>query len=503
MSLRDSLYKALGAGLLPSEPSEELPPEDYETWLGTLFPMHFRAPIAKHHHTFWRWVFGITASTKPSPFIAVWPRGGAKSTCAEVATVALGARGVRRYGLYISGTQEQADDHVGNIGTLLESSTVARYYPGLATRAMTKFGHSRGWRRNRLRTASGFTVDAVGLKTGLRGARLDEHRPDFLILDDIDDLEDTPASVDRKIRTLTRTLLPAGTTTTAVLAVQNVLHGNSIFARLANLTETPADFLADRVVSGPYPALEDFAWGHDDQGRIIITSGRPTWAGQDRAVCQANIRDWGLLAFMTEAQHGTEPEPGGMYDHVVFRHCRPDEVPDLVRIVCWVDPAVTDTDQSDSMGIQVDGIDSQGTIYRLYSWERRTSPRAALRHGIRVAVEHYASEFGVETDQGGDLWRDTYETLWNEMATEGLWPEDRRRPRFREDKAGAGHGSKVHRQQLQLADYDKGRIVHVLGTHVTLERALRRFPTTKPLDLADASYWSWWSLRHRKAKGAV
>jgi len=46
-----------------------------------------------------------------------------------------------------------------------------------------------------------------------------------------------------------------------------------------------------------------------------------------------------------------------------------------------------------------------------------------------------------------------------------------------------------------LTDYEHGTIVHVLGTHATLERGLRRFPLRKPFDLVDAAYWSWRDLR--------
>jgi hypothetical protein len=45
-----------------------------------------------------------------------------------------------------------------------------------------------------------------------------------------------------------------------------------------------------------------------------------------------------------------------------------------------------------------------------------------------------------------------------------------------------------------LSAYERGQFVHVIGTHETLERALRRFPKTKPFDLTDASFWSWHDL---------
>ena len=47
-----------------------------------------------------------------------------------------------------------------------------------------------------------------------------------------------------------------------------------------------------------------------------------------------------------------------------------------------------------------------------------------------------------------------------------------------------------------------GRVIHVRGTHNTLERSLRRFPT-KPLDLADAAYWGWYDMLGNVAGKAV
>ena len=76
-----------------------------------------------------------------------------------------------------------------------------------------------------------------------------------------------------------------------------------------------------------------------------------------------------------------------------------------------------------------------------------------------------------------------------------------RKPDFRQAKAGAGHGPKAHRASLMLADYEKARFIHVIGTHELLERALRRYLLRKPFDLVDAAYWSWNDLR--KGKKAV
>jgi len=70
-------------------------------------------------------------------------------------------------------------------------------------------------------------------------------------------------------------------------------------------------------------------------------------------------------------------------------------------------------------------------------------------------------------------------------------------PQFRSQKAGAGQGPKVERSGRMLSEYERGRFVHVVGTHKVLERGLRRFPRVKPLDLVDAAYWSWYDLTNR------
>jgi hypothetical protein len=358
----------------------------------------------------------------------------------------------------------------------------------MASRLVGKYGNSKGWRRNRLRTASGFTVDAIGLDSAARGAKLDEDRPDLMVFDDLDSELDSPATTQKKILTLTRKLIPAGAADLAILAIQNLVHPDSIFSRLA---DGRADFLADRIASGPHPALHNIAY-EQKNGRYVLVAGEPTWEGMSLARCQEMIDDMGLSAFLSECQHEVEAPPGGMFDHIDFQHCTWDELPDMVRIVVWADPAVTSTDESDAHGIQADGLGVDGKLYRLWSWEDRTSPEDCLKRAIRKAVELKAESVGVETDQGGDTWQSVYKQAVQDLKLE-------RPPKFRSEKAGAGHGPKAERASRMLVDYERGRIVHVLGTHQILERALRRFPRTKPFDLTDACYWGWNDLlRARK-----
>jgi hypothetical protein len=282
---------------------------EWRLWLRALFPRYFTHDFAPFHQEFWAWVWAIRHGTRPTPFVGIWPRDTGKSTDAEVACVALAAGRVRRYGLYLSRTQDQADDHVGNVSALLESDAVGERYPALSDRALGKFGASKGWRHNRLRTRLGFTLDAVGLDRAVRGIKLEEQRPDFMILDDLDTESDSPTVVGKNVRTLTRKILPLGSDDVAVLAVQNLVHDESIFGRLAGASSTPADFLADRTLSGPHKALNGFAYERRGT-RTVITGGEPTWAGLDLEACQQRIDRDGIDAFLAECQHERQRPEG-------------------------------------------------------------------------------------------------------------------------------------------------------------------------------------------------
>jgi hypothetical protein len=285
--------------------------EDYAEWLQTMFPRYASAPLADHHHCLWRWIWALKRGVRPRPLCLFLARGGAKSTSAELACVAIGAHDQRRYVLYVSGKQDQADDHVGNIARMLESDTVATHYPRLGERQVGKYGNSQGWRRNRIRTTAGLTVDALGLDVAARGVKLDEQRPDLIIFDDVDDTEDTIATVEKKVRAITQKLLPAGSPDLATLFVQNLVHYESVAARLAGVASVEADFLADREVIGPIPALIGFkAERVPGTIRHRIVSGVPTWVGQDRDTCQFQLNDWGIKAFRSEAQHERTPPEG-------------------------------------------------------------------------------------------------------------------------------------------------------------------------------------------------
>lgn len=376
----------------------EKPPDDYQQFLADYFPTFTRSPLAEHHHRIWQWVWALDRGVRPRPLCAFLARGGAKSTTAELACVGVGARNVRSYVLYVSGKQDQADDHVETIAGMLESDAIGRAYPALGSRKLGKYGNSRGWRRNRIRTAAGLTVDALGLDVAARGAKLDEQRPDLIIFDDVDDGEDTVATVDKKVRLISQKLIPSGSPDLAILFVQNIVHHESVAARLAGLASEEADFMATREVIGPVPALRGLQYErgqNDAAGRptYTITGGTPTWEGQGVAICQDQLNDMGLNAFLAEAQHERSRPKGQAFSefdtsvHVVAPFKIPDSWPRLravdygyaVPYCClWM----------------ARGPSGRVYVYRETYATRKTAPQQALEIRVLSSGERYFASVG-------------------------------------------------------------------------------------------------------------
>lgn len=293
---------------------------DWRAWLAYLFPEQTTSGFAPHHVDFWEWGWSIRLDQPARDRVEIWARGGAKSMSVELLVAALAARRRRHYALYVCGTQEQADDHVANIAGTLESERYGELYPECGEPAVGKFGNPKGWRRQRLSTASGFTIDAVGLDTAMRGVRIDADRPDLIIGDDIDDGTDSPKVTQRKVDRLTRSLLPTGAEHAIALFVQNLVLDSGVFARIAGIVPEAQENrpLAGAHVSGPIPAIHDLELTQapdpesgDLQWKII--GGRPTWEGQGLERAQRQLLQWTKTAFLIEAQHEVQLRSGGIF----------------------------------------------------------------------------------------------------------------------------------------------------------------------------------------------
>lgn len=308
-----SLASQLANGL--SGADDALP---WREWLQRSFASFTKAPFAQHHIDLWEWAADLRHGESPRPFIACWPRGGAKSTTVELACAWLGSqpKPARNYVLYVSETQSQADRHVTAIAGMLERVGISR--------AVNEYGASKGWRHTEIRASNGFNVTAMGLDSAMRGAKLDEFRPDLIVFDDIDGRHDTTNTVQKKIDIITTSIMPTGSTDAAIVVVQNMIHQHGI---MAQLIDGRADFLHDRLPAEPIPAIRGLQTEQyreeDGTIRYRIVAGEPTWEGQTIRDCEGQIRKWGLRAFLREAQHDVNVTSDGIFKPWWWRYWQP------------------------------------------------------------------------------------------------------------------------------------------------------------------------------------
>ncbi len=378
---------------------------EWRRWLETFFAATVRSGFAKRHERFWAWAWAVQAEEQqgqvPRPFVAPWPRGGGKTTTFELAAVAWGARRRRRFVLLVEETQKQANQGVKNVSSKLDGAAFGAAYPQMVRRALTRFGHSKGYTQQQLHTASGFKVAGLGLDAAGRGIKFGDDRPDAILLGEIDARHDSPAATRKKVEAICETVLPMGTAGCVVAFGQNVMIARGVMAQLAG---GGADFLVRRVVDGPEPAVVglktsasmDAALG---RMRTRITGGKATWAGQSLEACQAYVDRYGLRAFLREMQHLVFETEGALWTEARLDGSRVAVAPEMKRVVIGVDPS----GGAGEIGIVAVGLGFDGAAYVLRDASGRGKPREWARRVVLLYGMLAADVVVAEKNFGGEM----------------------------------------------------------------------------------------------------
>ena len=170
--------------------------------------------------------------------------------------------------------------------------------------------------------------------------------------------------------------------------------------------------------------------------------------------------------------------PGALWTMAILDAYRIREQPTLGRIVVAVDPAVTNTENSDKHGIVVAGMttDQRGVI--LEDASMSGSPMEWARRAVSLYRSWAADAIIVEVNQGGDMVAQTIRTIDANV-------------RIKEVRATRG---KHVRAEPIAALYEQGKIVH-LGAFPELENQMCQFTAsgyegTGSPDAADAAIWA-------------
>src|SRR5262249_27747279 len=211
--------------------------DDWRVWLPSVAPKTFTAPFEWFHANFLDWYWALLSlraagetvpENMPLAGLLALGRGLGKSTILEAIALAEGAMVPDSFAVYISSTQDKAKEHLASIRSLLESSEIAKFYPGLANPRLGKFGNQRGWNAEAVYTDNDFGVVAVSLEKGIRGLRDEERRPTFILIDDIDERDDSPVIKQEKFDTVRFDALPMLAPFGVAIYAQNLIYSGSL-----------------------------------------------------------------------------------------------------------------------------------------------------------------------------------------------------------------------------------------------------------------------------------
>jgi len=180
----------------------------------------------------------------------------------------------------------------------------------------------------------------------------------------------------------------------------------------------------------------------------------------------------------------TENE-GALWTAEMIDNCQIDreEVPDLVRKVLAVDPALTNNTESDETGIILAGIDINGICYVLGDYTLKALPEVWGQKAAELFYEKECDRLVYETNQGRDTIPPLFKVVDENIPLKGV------------------HAStaKIARAEPVSALYEQGKVKHVrnpedpeaslaeLETQLTTYEPMGRY---KSPDRYDALVWS-------------
>lgn len=156
----------------------------------------------------------------------------------------------KKFVLIICQTQSQAKQHMMNLRRELEENTVLKNDLGPFKEESNEWGSA-----SLVFSALDARITAVSTEQSIRGLRHNQHRPDLIIGDDVEDLASTKTREGRNKthQWLTGEVIPAGDRDTRLVIVGNLLHEDSLLMRLKeNIDKKEMD-----GIFKAYPLLRD------------------------------------------------------------------------------------------------------------------------------------------------------------------------------------------------------------------------------------------------------
>jgi predicted phage terminase large subunit-like protein len=206
------------------------PQTGFRFFCQTYFPHYLTAAPSVLHEFLFDLLPTLIAGPQGRKLALAAPRGEAKSTLAALLfPLWCAVTGQKRYIVLVMDALDQALPALEAIKAELDSN------PRLAQDFPEACGEGRVWQQRVILTANGAKVEVFGSGKRMRGLRHGPHRPDLVVLDDLENDENvrSPVQRDKLENWLKKTVLKLGAADDSLdlLYIGTVLHHDSVLSR--------------------------------------------------------------------------------------------------------------------------------------------------------------------------------------------------------------------------------------------------------------------------------
>jgi predicted phage terminase large subunit-like protein len=282
------------------------------------FAHYVKYPTAKFHEE----LFSLTEDESVGNFFVVAFRGSSKSTILTTSYPiwAILGRQQKKFILILGKTQAQAKQHMMNLRRELESNMLLKNDLGPFREESDEWGAT-----SLVFSKHNARITAASSEQSIRGLRHNQHRPDLIIGDDVEDIDSTKTREGRNktYEWLTGEVVPAGDRGTRLIIVGNLLHEDSLLMRIKDdiangkidgvFKEYPLMIGNTILWPGKYPTMRDveeekrkigneFAWLREYLLRIV--------PNEEQAIHREWIQYYDVIPLGKEDEYGYPLDTG-------------------------------------------------------------------------------------------------------------------------------------------------------------------------------------------------
>jgi hypothetical protein len=344
----------------------------YNDFVKTYFPLYADHDCADFH------IRAANAILKDKDILAVleWAREHAKSVHATIIIpMWLIAHGELTGMILMGKNHDDACNLLSDIQAQLKDNELFAHDFG----KQYSYG---SWEDGDFTTKDGIRFLAVGRNQSPRGARKGEKRPNYAVIDDVDDDEivHNPKRVDKVVKNIMTALFFALSIRGARMVIAgNRIHHNSILANIVGDTKRGSK-KRKGVWHSKVCALKPKSIVKNLDGDII--GGVPTWSRYTFQQILQKMAKAGHVAAMQEFFHVTEVE-GKIFKNKHFRFARMPRLTKMKVIVGYFDPSFVNSATSDFKAVRLWGI-YNNKKWCIKSFVRRCELEEAFRWMISV-----------------------------------------------------------------------------------------------------------------------